>query len=324
MASRLVVQAMLTVAILIVAVVVAVQDGATPVTVDGALERFRTEGQTSPPQTHAPSPPAATPTDVTEPGATELEPAIPDPSPPQETSDADPAPAADAGPDTVAPASDHEGDGASPTPDPTPAVDEPRPAEGVYVYATDGHDEIDAFGGRRHDYPSETTLTLRHTDCGTHTRWDVLDERWDEAKTCRTDNGDRQLQSIVSYREFLGHGQRMDLECDLLLPADPAAGARWSGTCTGEDTDVVLQMTMMGWETVTVGGRAAETIHVRTEAVFSGRSEGTQSSDRWYVPSTGLEVRTHTVTDVHSQGPTGRVHYQEQVRRELRELEPHR
>lgn len=324
MGSRLVAQAALTVAVLIGAVVVAVQDGATPVTVDGAVELFRTEERAAPPEADAPSSPAATPTDMTGRATTEPGPATPDAPPRQEPSDADTAPTASGEPRNVASASDQEAPSAPPAPDPTTAVEAPRPAEGVYVYATDGHHEIDAFGGRRHDYPSETTTTVRHTDCGTHTRWDVLDERWDEASTCLTDDGDRQLWSIVSYREFLGHGQRTDLECDLLLPADPAAGARWNGTCTGQDTDVTLQMTMMGRETVTVGDRTAETVHIRMEAVFSGSTEGTQASDRWYLPSNGLEVRTHTVTDVHSQGPTGRVHYQEQVRRELRDLEPHR
>src|SRR3712207_8673916 len=38
-------------------------------------------------------------------------------------------------------------------------------SEGVYTYTTTGYEEVDQPHDR-HDYPRQTALTLRHTDCG--------------------------------------------------------------------------------------------------------------------------------------------------------------
>lgn len=321
------IHAAVTLVVLVAAVAVVSQDRSTPVTVDGALESFRTGNHPSvtsparPTATATPEPSSAAtphPTTTSDPAATD---------PPASASDRGPTPTAEPSQTVPAPTSDTtaDSDGAG-TPTPTPPATAPpsRPAEGVYVYVTDGHDEIDAFGGRRHDYPPETTVTVRHTDCGTHTRWDALAERWDEATTCLDHDGDRQVQAIVSYREFLGHGQRDDLDCEIPLPADPPPGARWTGACTGEDTDVTLQLTAVGRETIPVEGTSVETVHIRIDASFSGRTEGRQTSDRWYTPDTGLDVRTHTTTDVQSDGPTGPVHYRERVQRQISSLQPRR
>jgi len=52
--------------------------------------------------------------------------------------------------------------------------------DGVYVYDTKGFEQTNALGGARHDYPAESTITVQHGGCGWTTRWQPLQERWEQ------------------------------------------------------------------------------------------------------------------------------------------------
>jgi hypothetical protein len=310
--------------------VLATRDPSTPVAVDSAVERFRSPSPVpdeasgaarrdavdpssagrAPSGPSADDPPAATP-----PGAATSDTAAPtEPSP-----STGPGTSADGSATTSAPKQPTPSASAS-----TGAPDPQRPDEGVYVYATDGHDEVDALGGRRHDYPAETTVSLRWTNCGVDTRWDVLEERWDEASVC-SEGGDRILRALTSYREFLGHGERQEVSCEVVsLPADAAPGSTSTGSCSGPSIEVSIRTTVVERGTVTIAGTRVPSVHVRSEATFSGDTDGSQVSDRWYHPETGLELRGRTVTDVDRDSHAGRVHYQERYDRRLTSLQPRR
>ncbi len=58
------------------------------------------------------------------------------------------------------------------------------PEPGVYTYATSGRESIDALDGRHHDYPGQTTITVRHDGCGAVFDWRPLAERSDDMVIC--------------------------------------------------------------------------------------------------------------------------------------------
>lgn len=310
--------------------VLATRDPSTPVAVDSAVERFRSPSPVPDETSGAARRDAVDPSSA---GRAPSGPSADDPpatTPPVAATN-DAAAPAESSPSPGAGAAPADGSATTarkrPTPSASPSAgaSEPqRPDEGVYVYTTEGHDEVDALGGRRHDYPAETTVSLRWTDCGVDTRWDVLEERWDEASVC-TEDGDRILRALTSYREFLGHGEREEVTCEVLsLPADATPGSTSTGSCSSTSIEVAIRTTVVERGTITIAGTEVPSVHVHSEATFSGDTEGSQVSDRWYHPDTGLELRGVTDTDVRRDSHAGRVHYQEHYTRQLSSLTPRR
>ena len=64
--------------------------------------------------------------------------------------------------------------------------------------------------------------------------------------------------------------------------------------------------------TMTVDGRALPALHTRINTFVSGNASGTDPTDYWVVPQTGLILRQREVVSVsQSVGPLGSVHYSE-------------
>ena len=201
----------------------------------------------------------------------------------------------------------------------------PRPAEGVYVYATKGGDEVDVLGGSRHTYPPETTVTIRHAGCGLVERWDALEERWDERESCRTPEGDT-LKRMTSFHEFFGHADQRTLHCKgFTYPAGFQPGQSWSAHCASENTTAVTKLSAVGWEDVDVAGVRVRTMHVRASTRLTGEQEGTSERDVWGSAETGLVVRERSNLTSYSNQPVfGRTRYHEEYEIQLKSPEPRR
>ena len=198
----------------------------------------------------------------------------------------------------------------------------PLPATGVYTYATQGHEEIDQPSDR-HDYPERTALTVQHTACGFTSRWQPLEERWDETEICT--GKARTLARMTTQREFFGQRQRSDYRCE---PDSRAwhtdAGAAWTTRCSDDDTTVTTRIEVLGYERIAVGDDVVRAVHLRLRATVTGGTRGKWAADRWLHPKTGLLLRLHGSTDATSTTPFGDVRYREQVRLDLQSLEPQR
>ncbi|MFQ5558043.1 MAG: hypothetical protein ACE5GB_11120, partial [Acidimicrobiales bacterium] len=97
------------------------------------------------------------------------------------------------------------------------------PPSGVYVYRTTGGEEVDALGGTRHDYPAETTITVRSGGCGAVHRWHALEERFEEWEVCRRD-GTLVMPWFTAFHQFFGTDDRQEFTCDpvvVLVAAEP-------------------------------------------------------------------------------------------------------
>lgn len=200
------------------------------------------------------------------------------------------------------------------------------PEPGVYTYTTSGRESIDALGGRHHDYPAETTITVRHEGCGAIHDWRPLRERWDETVVCPSDEG-AGLPRYRSHHEFFGIADDRDFVCEpgsLWYPATMEAGTTWTLRCATDDIDVLRTGTVTGLSETQVGGVPVEVLTYELHDEISGASTGINDRIVTLVPETGLIVELSVYVDVQNDSPIGDVHYQELYKLELDSLTPRR
>ncbi|MEX2457786.1 MAG: hypothetical protein WD770_02240 [Actinomycetota bacterium] len=197
-------------------------------------------------------------------------------------------------------------------------------APGVYVYATSGGDAVTLLGGSRHDYPAETTLTVTPVACGASMRWDLLGERWEEWTIC-LDEGRRLIRSIASYHRFFGRSDLREYVCgaeSLFHPPRPLRQRTWASVCRGSGTEATASGSVTGVEYLSVRGTRVRTFHLRIVTTFEGDTRGTRETEIWLAADTGLPILTVQSDDLDTNTPLGDTHYVEELRLELRSLQP--
>jgi hypothetical protein len=200
------------------------------------------------------------------------------------------------------------------------------PDTGVYVYATEGFEEIDAFLGSRHDYPPRTTITVSRGGCGLLLRWDALEGRSTTWDVCPSERG----WSISAYSEehtFFGQTERTHYVCapgTVWRPAGDEPGTAWTRTCETEETTERTAGAVIGLETIRVRGSEIETAHLALELTLSGRTRGTGTIELWVDRASGLPVRLELTNDNRSRSAIGDVRYSEQAELRLSSLAPER
>jgi len=200
------------------------------------------------------------------------------------------------------------------------------PGPGVYVYSTEGFEEVDALAGTRHDYPPETTLTVAVAGCGVELRWEVLEERFESWELCPEGAGMRQ-PGYVSFHRFFGQPDTKSFVCteeSLALPGVVAPGASWSTDCIAGSLREVTTYEIVGLEDLDVSGTAVPVVHILTATDVSGSSTGSSEGQLWLSQDEGLPVRWTETTSTTSLSAIGPVHYDETFLIELGSMEPRR
>ncbi len=201
------------------------------------------------------------------------------------------------------------------TPPPVAAL----PAQGVYRYRTSGSESIDALDGARHDYPSETTMTVAPDGCGVVLRWEPLRERHDEWALCVGDEGIDLRPTAQQYHEFFSQPNAEVVACDRPVTLVPSGGARLgpvSQTCTlGGDPWLPT------WEVLERGrrrvdGTPVEVVHVRMTIADDDEFFEHTTVD-WYLDDRGLPVAVTARKTSSSPSPIGAVRYDEAYTLEL-------
>ena len=281
---------------------VVLHDEARPYAPEQALEQFRAQGG-SPSSEPARAPAPGAPGQVAPaPGAASV------PSSAALTR----APAA---PRTAAPRS------SAPSTGPRPTEVEP----GVYSYATQGHEEVDALGGARHEYPARSAITYRRGGCGTVDEWQPLQGRISTNTVCHGSVG-LEPRRTVQRREFFGQSETQDLVCRpgfVLIPDDPRPGTTSSGECRSSDSVARLTTRVVDAPTVVVGGERVRVVHVKVSGTLTGSTRGTTEREEWFTPS-GLLVRAIATSDTDADTAGGVVHYTESFTLRLESLRPQR
>jgi hypothetical protein len=197
------------------------------------------------------------------------------------------------------------------------------PKNGVYTYDTSGFEETDAVGGARHDYPAQTTVTVRPQDCGWVQHWQPLEERWDDVDVCVNDNT-WILTGVKTFHEFFRQTQEQDSTCDpgaVYMPRPTTPGTTSTFTCGGSFGAMNFTARVVGPETVAVAGTPTSGLHVHYAVAFTGSNRGSGTYDEWTASSGALLQRTwdmHIVTD----SPFGTVHYDEHYKITLTSVGP--
>lgn len=296
----------LTTALLISGGVLAyIRQGPEPVTVAAAVEQFREESVREGPTDTIPADPVAAPSGeaVPTPGAAAGPGASPA-STPGATLTSTPSP------------------GATPAKPPVPSG--PRGAEGVYPHKTEGFEQTDAVGGSRHDYPAESSVVVRHTDCGLTTRWQPLKERWDESSFCSVGSA-LEIRTFSMYHEFFQKGQQDDYRCppgSIVFDRREPVGASWMWHCDSETASVDTQTRVVGVEPITVDGRRIDAVRMRYESRLTGATEGAQLQERWIDSESGMVLRLRSEVNARTASPFGRVSYEEKYLIEIKTLKP--
>lgn len=252
------------------------------------------------------------------------------------TPTAKPAPGASGGPSAAASTAASAAPGASaqgtPTPAPrtspvpgaaAPAAPRSGPEPGVYRYATQGFEEVDALGGSRHDYPESSTITSSPRGCGTEDRWQPLQERIGITAQCPGRDG-LELRATFQQREFFGRSQSQTLLCDpgvLVLPSSPRVGQTWRGRCASDDAQAAIAGRVVALETLQVDGEAVPVVRVLLEGTLTGATRGRSDRELW-LRRDGLLVQVVGTTDTDADTEAGEVRYRESYKLVLSSLEP--
>lgn len=216
------------------------------------------------------------------------------------------------------------------TPTPTPTPDTPDSlrvaAAGVYVYDTAGGESIDALGGASHDYPAETTVTVRSTDCGATYRWVAIEERSELLDVCVVD-GALSLRGYVADHEFFSQGDNKPLACDapVVLLAPGLEPGVTTGVCRGAGLVEELTVVVDTAELVTVGTAEVEAVPVQIDVVVGppdGHTQGASSTRLLIDPVTGVLVGWSETTTTTADSQVGSVDYEETFELRLTSLDP--
>ena len=194
----------------------------------------------------------------------------------------------------------------------------------VYEYKTTGYEEIDALGGARHNYPEQTFLTIRPGGCGQILRWQAIEERWTSWEVCDPDR--MTVGNVDSFHSWFGVADLQQYQCPEAAAYLPATAdvTEWTFTCSADNRAEETTATVVGVETVEIGGIGVETLHVRFTTVLSGESTGSDETERWFAIDESLLVKEVSTTHSASTSLIGTVEYTEHYEIVLEDLSPGR
>ncbi len=197
------------------------------------------------------------------------------------------------------------------------------PGPGVYTYRTSGGEGLSLMGVGR-SFPSTTSMIVADDRCAT-VSWVPIAQHTETTTLCAGANGALSIPRLVTDESIAGSTTTSTVLCPAtayLLPPSPRPGERWAVSCSlaSPAEKVALVGEDVGTSTLRVGGRAVTVEHTRFDLTFTGSQQGTNPTDFWIVPSTGLIVREKESVAMSSGG----VHYSEQMAATLAGLQPAR
>jgi hypothetical protein len=192
----------------------------------------------------------------------------------------------------------------------------------VYVYEMSGFEAIDALTGAKHEYPSETYLTIQSGGCGQIWRWQAIEERWSSWEVC--DPVQLTVAGFDSFNKWFGVEDLQHYRCDesaSYLPPSPDTDT-WSFVCSTEDIQQTTAAEVIGTETLDVGDQQVDTIHIHYVDTLTGNSTGGSETERWVRLDDPLVIKEVGSTASASNSPIGTVNYTEQYEMNLESLDP--
>jgi hypothetical protein len=199
--------------------------------------------------------------------------------------------------------------------DPSSADGSLLPAPGVYNYRTSGFERLSVAGISR-SFPASSEVVVTDTACAT-VRWVPFEQHMEGIVECSEANGAVGMVSAISDEEIAGVTTTEVIRCPedaYFVPPKPVAGQRWSATCHTGGHAVGFVGRELGWSTIAVHGRREPALHTRLTLTFHGGESGSNPTDYWVSPTTGVILKEAEAVDLAQKtGPLGSVSYQEQM-----------
>ena len=198
------------------------------------------------------------------------------------------------------------------------------PAPGVYTYRTRGGEGLSLMGVQR-SFPDLSDMIVTDDGCA-RVSWVPITQHTETTTLCSGPAGSLSETSVVTAESIAGTSTTSKVACPstaYVIPTGVRPGQQWQATCSLNDPAerVSLRGTALGPATVTVGGRLVQAMHTRVTLVYGGGAlRGTNPTDFWVVPSSGLIVRERETVGVDQGG----VHYSEAMDTTLARLSPDR
>ncbi|HEY8501286.1 MAG TPA: hypothetical protein VIL21_01255 [Solirubrobacterales bacterium] len=198
------------------------------------------------------------------------------------------------------------------------------PQPGVYVYAIDGSESLDAVLDGTHRYAGQATVTVESSPCGVSERWQPLTARWTKSRICEQ-GGELRLAGIAEAHEFFDRSQLDTYGCRGAGPApvDYRVGVSWRAACRGDSGVLQVDSRIVETGTVAVGGQRLAAVRIRSRAVVGGDNAGVSIQSEWRRSSDGLLLR-RTVSSAMSVAVLGGGDYREDYSLELLSAAPRR
>ena len=195
------------------------------------------------------------------------------------------------------------------------------PSPGVYSYRTTGGESL-SLPGMARSFPPTTSMIVTGGNCAT-VSWVPLTQHTETTTECPGPGGGFVAPRIVTQESIAGTDTTSTLACPAtayLLPPTATPGQKWAATCSLQSPaeKVELAGEPLGQSAMTIAGRAVTVEHTRFTLSFDGSQAGTNPTDFWIVPSTGLVVQEKEDVAVTSGG----VHYSENMLSTLTSLRP--
>ena len=195
------------------------------------------------------------------------------------------------------------------------------PVPGVYTYRTSGGEGLNLVGMAR-SFPSSTSMIVADGRCAT-VSWVPIMQHTEATTVCNAPNGALTVPKLVTDESIAGSTTTSTINCPAstyLLPPDVRPGLRWGATCSlaSPAETVALAGESFGPSTMVIGGRPVSVTHERINLTFTGSQHGTNPTDFWIVPSTGLIVRERETVGMTQGG----VRYSENMDATLTGLDP--
>jgi hypothetical protein len=197
------------------------------------------------------------------------------------------------------------------------------PVPGVYTYRTTGGESLSLLGQRR-SFPARTTMIVDDGTCATVT-WDPIAQHTELTSVCPSEPGALSVTRLVTHETIGGATTTATIDCPstiYLVPPSGRPGQRWHGSCTqiSPAQRIRAQGVDLGLTTIDVDGTRQAVEHTRLTLTFKGQEHGTNPTDYWVSPATGLILREKETVTMTQSG----VHYLETMDTTLTSLTPAR
>lgn len=202
-----------------------------------------------------------------------------------------------------------------------------RPEAGTYTYMGTGTESVDALGGSKHDFPKEISVVVQldaDEDCNWTANVVYVKQHIEEREYCTRD-GVMIDRGFTRKIEFFNQLQETTFECGddaERLRTEAKAGDSWTWECTnGTKAKSAYTATMLGSETLDIGGEQVETWHTKVVSKQTGETVGGDTSEFW-LDERGLIVKFTANLDVKTESVLGVTNFKEKLAYQLTSVVP--